>query len=108
MDRDELYLSHIVELVRRYGNTARASRLNPSEATRWFRTASCGSLRSSARRLRMVSETTRKDHPDIPWYEIAGMRNRLIHEYFGVDLAVVWKTVTEDLEILVEKFDAKA
>jgi uncharacterized protein with HEPN domain len=35
------------------------------------------------------------------------MRNRLIHEYFGVDLAVVWKTVTEDLEILVEKFDAK-
>jgi uncharacterized protein with HEPN domain len=56
----------------------------------------------------MVSETTRKDHPDIPWYEIAGMRNRLIHEYFGVDLAVVWKTVTEDLEILVEKFDAKA
>ena len=57
---------------------------------------------------RMVSETTRKDHPDIPWYEIAGMRNRLIHEYFGVDLAVVWKTVTEDLEILLERFDAKA
>jgi uncharacterized protein with HEPN domain len=36
------------------------------------------------------------------------MRNRLIHEYFGVDLAVVWKTVTEDLEILVEEFDANA
>ena len=36
-------------------------------------------------------------HPDIPWEEIIGMRNCLIHEYFGVDLDIVWQTIQDDL-----------
>lgn len=42
----------------------------------------------------------RDRRPDIPWEEIMGMRNRLIHEYFGVDLDIVWQTIEEDLEAL--------
>ena len=57
---------------------------------------------------RLISETTKKVHPNIPWYEISGMRNRLIHEYFGVDLDAVWKTVTEDLDALTDEFDKAA
>lgn len=36
-------------------------------------------------------------HKDIPWKEMAGMRDKMIHEYFGVDLGIVWKTVKESL-----------
>jgi uncharacterized protein with HEPN domain len=39
-------------------------------------------------------------YSEIPWEEIVGMRNRLIHEYFGVDLDIVWQTIEEDLSPL--------
>lgn len=54
--------------------------------------------------LEVVGEATKKIpfplrelHPDTPWQEIAGMRDKLIHEYFGVDLDIVWETAREDL-----------
>lgn len=39
----------------------------------------------------------KKKHPAIPWKDITGMRDKLIHNYFGVDLKTVWKVVKEDL-----------
>lgn len=41
-----------------------------------------------------------KSYPEIPWQEIIGMRNKLSHEYFGVDIDIVWQTIQEDLEPL--------
>lgn len=39
--------------------------------------------------------------PEIPWADIRGMRNRVTHEYFGVDVKVLWETVREDLPPLI-------
>lgn len=39
--------------------------------------------------------------PELPWTDIRGMRNRVAHEYFGVDVKVLWETVREDLPSLV-------
>ncbi|MFC1620845.1 DUF86 domain-containing protein [Candidatus Omnitrophota bacterium] len=39
----------------------------------------------------------RKKYSQIPWLEITGMRNKLIHEYFGVNVKVIWNTVKEDI-----------
>jgi uncharacterized protein with HEPN domain len=36
-------------------------------------------------------------HPDVPWHLISGMRNRIIHEYFGLDLDLVWQVLQHDL-----------
>ena len=44
--------------------------------------------------------------PEIPWADIRGMRNRIAHEYFGVDLEVLWHTVIEDLPGLQLAFQA--
>jgi len=44
-----------------------------------------------------VSEGFRKEHPDIPWRSMVGIRNRLIHGYFDVDLDIVWDTARKDL-----------
>jgi uncharacterized protein with HEPN domain len=48
-----------------------------------------------------VPQDVRDRYPDIPWRAIAGMRDKLIHEYMVVNLMVVWKTATEDLPQLV-------
>lgn len=39
--------------------------------------------------------------PEIPWADIRGMRNKVAHEYFGVDVRVLWQTVGEDLPALL-------
>lgn len=44
-----------------------------------------------------ISEETRSQRPEIPWGDIAGMRNKLIHDYFEVDLRRVWNTAKRDL-----------
>lgn len=48
-----------------------------------------------------VTEGCRREHPGIEWANIIGMRNRLIHAYFDINLDILWKTVTEDLPPLV-------
>lgn len=44
-----------------------------------------------------VPPSVRKRHPNVPWRQMAGMRDKLIHEYFGVDHQVLWKTTQEDI-----------
>lgn len=46
---------------------------------------------------KQVGSEIRGRYPNIPWSEAARMRDKLIHGYFGIDLAAVWKTVQEDL-----------
>jgi uncharacterized protein with HEPN domain len=46
---------------------------------------------------RRLSSDFRRKYPEVPWDDIAGMRDKLIHDYFGVDIEKVWLTAKEDL-----------
>ena len=44
-----------------------------------------------------IPKSLRGRYTEIPWEDIVGMRNKVIHDYFGVDLEVIWKTLHKDL-----------
>ncbi|MDP8313473.1 MAG: DUF86 domain-containing protein [Candidatus Celaenobacter antarcticus] len=50
-----------------------------------------------------LSISLKQKYPNIPWKDIVGMRDKLIHGYFGVDIEAVWKTVEDDIPILKEQ-----
>jgi uncharacterized protein with HEPN domain len=47
-----------------------------------------------------ISETLKNKYQDIPWKDLSGMRNKLIHDYIDIDVSIVWKTASEDVPIL--------
>ena len=51
---------------------------------------------------RHIPASTRRRFPQVPWQDMVAMRNKLIHEYYGVDLEVLWRTVKEDLPPLAD------
>lgn len=62
------------------------------------------------RSLEVIGEATKKipaeirqQKPQLPWQAIAGMRDKLIHDYFGVDLAIVWQTIQHDLAVFEQE-----
>ena len=50
----------------------------------------------------LVSSEFKKKHPSVPWKKMIGLRNRLIHGYFDINLTIVWDTVDRDLPSLLE------
>lgn len=52
-----------------------------------------------------VPDDFKVKYPHIPWRDMAGMRDKLIHAYFGVDVERVWKTITEEIPPLKSLFE---
>lgn len=56
--------------------------------------------------VKNLSDATKTQQPDIPWKRIAGLRDKVIHDYFGVDLNIVWAVVDIELPKLRSAIEA--
>ena len=96
MKDDELYLRHIHEAIIRIleftvdGEEAFRRDLKTQDAV-------IRNLQVIGEAAKKVSAETRATHPDIPWKHMAGMRDRIVHDYFGVSLGIVWDVVVNHL-----------
>ena len=52
-----------------------------------------------------LSKEYQANHPQIPWSAIIGMRNRLVHAYFDINLKILWQTTQEDLPSLIDELN---
>jgi uncharacterized protein with HEPN domain len=98
---EALYLGDMLEASRRaYAKAAAAGRdaLGRDEDLQMILTHLIQIVGEAARN---ISETTRVAHPEIPWSEITGMRHKVVHDYFRVDLDTLWDTINHDLPSLI-------
>ena len=64
------------------------------------------------RNLEVVGEAVRRlpedfiaRHPNVPWRQAAGLRNRIVHDYFGLDLEIIWEVIQHDLPRLRQQLE---
>jgi uncharacterized protein with HEPN domain len=101
MRRDDAYLLDILLAARRARSFVEGFTWDEFAQSDLVQSAVLVPLEIIGEAARRVSAETQRAHSEIPWAEMIGMRNRLIHEYFQVDLARVWETVQDDLPGLI-------
>ncbi len=100
MHKIEIYLKHILDeccFLMKHSKGLSLDKFMDDEVLK----------KAFVRSLEVIGEAVKKlpldfkvSHPQIPWKLISGMRDKLIHEYFGVDYKIVWRTVKEEIPSL--------
>jgi len=109
-ERVEVYLQHIAEAIERAVDYLRPlPDLKALDQNRQVQDAVIRNIEIIGEAVNKISATAPEfiqRHPELPWAQMRGMRNVAIHEYFHVDLAIVWTTVRDDLPKLKRQIDA--
>lgn len=97
MKSDEVYVKHIRDAISTSQEYVAGMSEDDFLQSKVVQGAVIRELEIIGEATKHLSEEYRTLHAYIPWKDMAGMRDKLIHHYFGVDLAEVWKTVKDDL-----------
>jgi uncharacterized protein with HEPN domain len=99
------FLEHILDelnyLTRNAQRTDKDSFLRDETLQRSF----VRSIEIIGEATKQIPELTREQYPKIPWRDMAAMRDRLIHSYFGVDYEIVWDVAANKAEQLIPEFN---
>jgi uncharacterized protein with HEPN domain len=100
MKDDRTYLLHILEAIEKIENYISTAGFDSFSSNNMMIDAVVRELEIIGEASRNLSDEFQERHFEIPWYKIKAMRNVLIHEYFGVNLKVVWDTCRNDMPTL--------
>ena len=99
MKSDFVYLRHIMDAIDKIESYASVQKDAFMSESHW-QDAIIRNLEIIGEATKRISKPLKTQYPDIPWRNIAGLRDVLIHDYMGVDLESVWNVVAKDLPTL--------
>jgi uncharacterized protein with HEPN domain len=97
---DSVYLSHILNSIGRIEEYTESMGKDDFLSSNLVQDGTIRQIEIIGEATKNLSKDLCDKYPLIPWSDIAGMRDRLIHHYFGVDLKAVWNTVKVDIPAL--------
>ena len=104
-ERDLVYLRHIRDAILQIQEYVRGVDESEFRDDEILQDALIRQLSIIGEAAGQLSDETRRQAPSVPWTDIYGMRNKLVHDYFGVDLDAAWDTVQKDLDPLLQKVE---
>lgn len=104
--KEEAFLKDMQEAIRRIQAYTEETDYDAFCADIKTQDAVMRNLEIIGKATKQLSETVRQQAPHIPWRNIARMRDKLIHHYFGVNLDIVWHVVQDDLTPLTTAIDS--
>jgi uncharacterized protein with HEPN domain len=102
MKNDKVYLNHILECITNI-ETYLPNGKADFFSSKLIQDAVIRNLEVIGEATKRISRELREQHKNIPWREMAGLRDVLIHDYFGVDNGIVWNVVEKEIPPLKEK-----
>jgi len=97
MKRDEAYLKHILDAISDVEKFAADVDWEGFCGNKEKQYAVLRGLEIIGEATKNLSRQCKGEHPEVPWRNVAGMRDKLIHGYFGVNLELVWQTINVEL-----------
>lgn len=103
---DEIRLRHMLDAAREAVAFVQGSERGDLEGDRKLVLALVKDIEIVGEAANQISEPARLSFDQIPWEQIVGMRNRLVHAYFDINLDILWRTVQEDLPGLITQIES--